>query len=143
MTDSTALALASRQERELYGELVTAYGAIVEVLGDAPEACDMDALMTAQARAEVAAAALRTVSATLGPIRLAGEVVPASVCADWEASAALAAAAAALNAALVERARAGRNAAGTQLGCLATARRGVSAYGTAPSPRLILADARA
>lgn len=143
MTDADTLARASGRERELYGELVAAYRAIADVLGDAPETCDMDALVAAQARADVAAAALRAASATVAPIRLAGEPVPAGVRADWEASAALAAEAAALNAALVERASAGRSAAGARLGRLATGRRGTSAYGASPGRRLVLADAQA
>ena len=143
MSDHDALAAASRRERELYAELVAAYQAIGHVLGDAPEACDMDALMAAQARADVAAAALRAVSATVAPVRLAGDPVPAPIRADWEASAALAAEAAALNAALVRQASVARDAASARLARLATDRRAQAAYGRAATPRLALADARA
>ena len=143
MTDHEALAAASRRERELYGELVAAYEMLAGVLGDAPGDCDMDALMTAQARADVAAAALYAVSATVAPVRLDGEPVSAEIRADWEASAALAAEAAALNAALVQRASAVRDATGTRLARCATDRRAHGAYGRAASPRLVIADARA
>jgi len=143
VTDHDALAAASRRERELYAELVAAYETLGRVLGDAPEACDMDALMAAQARADVAAAALRAVSATVAPVRLAGEPVSAAIRADWEASAALAADAAARNATLVQLASAGRDATGARLARLATDRRAQAAYGRAAARRLVLADARA
>lgn len=103
----------------------------------------MDALMAAQARADVAAAALRAVSATVAPVRLAGDSVSAEIRADWEASAALAAEAAALNAGLVQRASVARDAVGARLARLATDRRAQAAYGRGPTPRLVLADARA
>jgi hypothetical protein len=143
VTDAEVLACASRRERELYGDLVAAYRALADVLGDAPETCDMDALVAAQARADVAAAALRATSAIVGPIRLAGEPVAAGVREDWETSAALAAEAATLNVALLQRAGAGRSVVGTRLGRLAAGRRGTTAYGTSPGRRLVLTDARA
>jgi hypothetical protein len=143
VTDVEGLTRASRRERELYGELTAAYAALDAALGADPTTCDMDALVAAQARADVAAAALRVVSAAVAPVRLSGEAVPDTVRADWAASAALAAEATAQNAALVARARDASRATVTRLGAVAVGRRGTRAYDRAAAIRRPLADARA
>ncbi|MCW5893671.1 MAG: hypothetical protein KIT14_24415 [bacterium] len=124
MTTPGALHEASTRELALWRELVAAYGDLQALLADPETLADPVHVGLGRERAERCTAELQALRAVLGPWRVDGTPVPADVRALWRASAELATEAAALNARLVEQARARQDAMAARLRTLDAGRRG-------------------
>jgi hypothetical protein len=133
MTTPGALHEASTRELALWRELVAAYGDLAALLADPAALADPIHVGEARERAERCTAELQALRSVLGPWRVDGTPVPSEVRAVWRASSELATEAAALNARLVEAARARQVAVVERLRTLDAGRRGLSGYRPAPS----------
>jgi len=135
------LTRASRREHALYGELAAVYRGMLEALTDERAPVDPACLASEAARADAATAALASLGAALAPSRREGRA-PSEVVALWQASAALAAEAAATNRSLVRAARARQARIAARCAALGTGRHALAGYRPAGAP-MVAVDRRA
>jgi hypothetical protein len=140
MDDST-LRRVSAHERALYAELLGVYRELLGAVDDA--AADPARLVRGRLRADELTRELRAVRDALASERLTGSAVPEDVRATWQASAALAVDALAVNAELAKRARASHAATGAALARVEQGRAGLAGYRPAGVSRTHIADTRA
>ena len=135
------LTRASRREHALYGELAAVYRGILEALTDERTPVDPVRLAPEAARAEAATAALASLGAALAPSRRESRA-PSEVVALWQASAALAAEAAATNRSLVRAARARQARIAARCAALGAGRHALAGYRPAGAT-MVAVDRRA
>ena len=131
MMEARELVAASEREQALYEELCRTYGTLAAAFVDRGEAFDPEAVRREQARAEALIEELRPLAAAVASHRLGSEPVAPVVQGIWRRTAALAADAAKLNAAIARHANARRELVRTRLDGLRAGRRGLAGYRSA------------